>query len=412
MAPASPAIVLGLGANGYGIVRSLARAGVPALGVFTRPEEFGRLSRYCESVRVPAGALVDGDLFVETLLRLAQRFAAPPTIFATDDRHAVLLAHHRAALQGRVHFHAAPLDCIETVVDKARMSHRCQEAGILVPRTHVTAPGEDIARSAAGFPFPCVVKPARSFDAAVPAGFKTYTAASPEALLALYARHPALLGASIWQEIVEGPDDAIFQFTTLVRAGGDVRDFACVRKIHQYPPGFGITSLGRTEANPAIVAPSHRLLAALGYRGLASLEFKYQAKNGRYYFIELNPRLPWYNGLFADAGVNLAHLAYLDLLGIDPPPPAGQRDGVHWVSVKEDLGWFLRTRRTGRAGLWHWLRSLSRARSFAWWTLADPVPALRAGLHLLGQAFHRSTPPPPAGSRTVSAALTPTARGA
>jgi len=126
----------------------------------------------------------------------------------------------------------------------------------------------------------------------------------------------------------------------------------------------------------------------------------------------LNPRLPWYNGLFADAGVNLAHLTHLDLLGIDPPPPAGQRDGVHWVSVKEDLGWFFRTRRAGRAGLWHWLRSLSRARSFAWWTLADPVPALRAGLHLLGQAFHRSTPPPPAGSRTVSAALTPTARGA
>ena len=194
MAPASPAIVLGLGANGYGIVRSLARAGVPALGVFTRPEEFGRLSRYCESVRVPAEALVDGDLFVETLLRLAQRFAAPPTVFATDDRHAVLLAHRRADLQGRVHFHTAPLDCIETVVDKARMSHRCQEAGILVPLTHVTGPGEDVARSAAGFPFPCVVKPARSFDAAVPTGFKTYTAASPEALLALYARHPGLLG--------------------------------------------------------------------------------------------------------------------------------------------------------------------------------------------------------------------------
>lgn len=408
----SPAIVLGLGANGYGIVRSLARCGVPVLGAFTRPEEFGRLSRYCQAVRVPAEALVEGDRFVETLGSLARRFAAPPTVFATDDRHTLLLTRHRAALDSVLRFHAAPLECVEAVVDKAQMSRRCQETGILVPRTHVTTPDEDVARSAAGFSFPCVIKPARSFDAAVPPGFKTYTAASPKALLALYAQYPDLLGASIWQEVVEGADDVIFQFTTLVRADGDVREFASVRKLHQYPPGFGITSLGRTETNPAIVAPSRRLLAGLGYRGLASLEFKYRARDGGYYFIELNPRLPWYNALFADAGVNLAHLAHLDLLGIDPPSPARQREGVHWVSVKEDLGWLLRSRRAGRAGIFRWLRSLSRARSFAWWKLTDPLPALRAGLHLLGQVFHRSPPPPAAGSHTVSAALTPTAKGA
>ena len=408
----SPAIVLGLGANGYGIVRSLARCGVPVLGAFTRSEEFGRLSRYCKAVRVPAEALVEGARFVETLGKLARRFATPPTVFATDDRHTLLLARHRTELDSVLRFHAAPLDCVETVVDKAQMSRRCQEVGLLAPRTHVTAPGEDVERSVAGFSFPCVVKPARSFDATVPADFKTYTAASPEALLALYARHPALLGTSIWQEVIEGADDVIFQFTTLVRANGDVREFASVRKLHQYPPGFGITSLGRTETNPALAAPSRRLLAALEYRGLASLEFKYRARDGGYYFIELNPRLPWYNGLFADAGVNLAHLAHLDLLGIDPPPPVRQREGVHWVSVKEDLGWLLRTRRAGRAGIFRWLRSLSRARSFAWWKLADPLPAVRAGLHLLGQPFHRSSPTPSAGARAESAALTPTAKGA
>src|SRR4030095_3665094 len=225
----SPAIVLGLGANGYGIVRSLARCGVPVLGTFTRPEEFGRLSRYCQAVRVPAEALVEGDRFVETLGSLARRFAAPPTVFATDDRHTLLLTRHRTALDSVLRFHAAPLECVEAVVDKAQMSRRCQETGILVPRTHVTTPDEDVARSAAGFSFPCVIKPARSFDAAVPRGFKTYTAASPKALLALYAQYPDLLGASIWQEVVEGADDVIFQFTTLVRADGDVREFASAR---------------------------------------------------------------------------------------------------------------------------------------------------------------------------------------
>ena len=55
------------------------------------------------------------------------------------------------------------------------------------------------------------------------------------------------------------------------------------------------------------------MILALGYRGLGSLEFKYRHKDSGYYFIEMNTRLPWYNGVFADAGVNLPHLAYLDL---------------------------------------------------------------------------------------------------
>jgi predicted ATP-grasp superfamily ATP-dependent carboligase len=143
---------------------------------------------------------------------------------------------------------------------------------------------------------------------------------------------------------------------------------------------------GRSEENEVLTAQALQLLRSLQYRGLASLEFKYRAEDGRYYFIEMNPRLPWYNGLFADAGVNLPSMTYLDLAGNERPEPinARQRNGVYWISFKLDLGWFVRTRNTGRIGLLDWLRSVARARSYAWFNWRDPRPFLRATADLFG----------------------------
>jgi len=126
-------------------------------------------------------------------------------------------------------------------------------------------------------------------------------------------------------------------------------------------------------------------------RGLASLEFKYRAADGRYYFIEMNPRLPWYNALCADAGVNLPYLAYLDLAGSQRTQPvcARQRDGVHWLSFKLDLGWFLQSRAAGGARFLSWLRSMSRARSYAWFNWRDPRPFLRATADLLATGIRQ-----------------------
>ena len=138
-------------------------------------------------------------------------------------------------------------------------------------------------------------------------------AQTPDDLGEFYGLNPELRGRTLWQEIIKGGDDSVFQCNVLVTARGLMGATVCIRKIHQYPPGFGSMSFGRTERVEFIVAESARILEALEYRGLASLEFKVCPADGRYYFIEMNPRLPWYNSLFADAGVNPSHPAFRDL---------------------------------------------------------------------------------------------------
>jgi predicted ATP-grasp superfamily ATP-dependent carboligase len=206
-----------------------------------------------------------------------------------------------------------------------------------------------------------------------------------------YDLNPELCGRTLWQEIIEGGDDSVLQCNVLVTAKGLMEATVCIRKIHQYPPGFGSMSFGRTERVEFIVAESARILEALEYRGLASLEFKVCPTDGRYYFIEMNPRLPWYNSLFADAGVNLAYLAFRDLTQEADPGgiPPEQHDGVYWLAFADELRRFIEVRGKSTVTLAGWLKMILQSRSFAWWCATDPMPFLRAFIEMLSAIWRR-----------------------
>ena len=61
---------------------------------------------------------------------------------------------------------------------------------------------------------------------------------------------------------------------------------------------------------PAVTELSRRFLTALEYVGLASVEFKYDARDGTYKLIEVNPRTARANQLAIAAGVDLPYIAY------------------------------------------------------------------------------------------------------
>ena len=105
------------------------------------------------------------------------------------------------------------------------------------------------------------------------------------------AVYPSPKGATLVQELIESEYEQIFQCTALVkRSGATVH--ATVRKLHQYPLRYGTMCYGQTESNEELLTESLKLLRALDYRGLGSLEFKYRVSDDSYYFIEMNTRLP------------------------------------------------------------------------------------------------------------------------
>ena len=382
------ALVLGLNPTGYGIVRSLVREGVGVTGAYEFSEEFGRLSRQCGKLDLRRSR--DELEKVERLIAWARDIGGvSPVIYANSDKHVQFVADHQDLLSRYFLYHWVSRETVASIVDKSHMSHLCRQIGIVVPRTHVTRPDGDIAATARSFVFPCLVKPLRSFHSGFPPGLKNMVVRTPDELVQFYGSHPELCGSTLWQEIIAGADDSVLQCNVLVTTKGLVEATVCIRKIHQYPPGFGSMSFGRTEKIEFIVKESVRILEALEYRGLASLEFKHCPADGRYYFIEMNPRLPWYNSLFADAGVNLAYLAFRDLTEevIPRAVPPEQHEGVYWLAFAEELRRFIEMRGQDTITLAGWLKMISRSRSFAWWCARDPRPFLRASLRMLSEAW-------------------------
>jgi D-aspartate ligase len=398
----SVAFVEGMDVSAYGIARSLGRQGVAVYALNDQRNDALRFSRYCKGAflypedptqpRTYAGDKVaNEDVLCSLLLQWGSQFESKPVLFATSDWFARFLSNCGNRLAEKFLFHWTPPDLFATIVDKGRMTEFCRRASLRVPHTHITQLQDDINAIAAEFPYPCLVKPIHRYTDGFPVhSGKVFIAHSPQVLKAFFAQAPQLMGATLIQELIEGDDDQVFQCTALVNSGGEVAAYSTVRKLQQYPAGYGSMCHGRAEGNPEMAAEALKLLRALNYRGLGSLEFKYRKNDGGYYFIEMNTRLPWYNGIFADAGVNLAYLAYLDLTGKPNLASNKQHDGTTWTSYHNY------SRRCKNAPDLTWGRfagSVLRANSYAWWNPADPVPFLASSFagvkHAAGNLLRR-----------------------
>ncbi len=397
----TPVFVEGLDVSAYGIARSLGRHGIPvyALNDHLRdPLKYSRYVRECfvypddpTQPRAYAGdSVANEDVLCGLMLEWGARFPSKPVLFATSDWFARFLSNQQQKLSEKFLFHWVPGELFNTIVDKGTMVQFCENAGINVPRTHITCAKDDMAQIARDFVYPCLIKPVHRYTASFPVeSAKVLIAQTPAEAQAFFDKFPQMKGATLMQELIEGGDDQVFQYTALVNTVGQVAAYATVRKLRQYPPGFGSMCHGQTEKNEALAAEGLKLIQALGYRGLGSLEFKHRKKTGGYYFIEMNTRLPWYNGIFADAGVNLPYLAYLDLTGAKMPQ-AVQVDGASWLGYHNYAAWYRETkfretrfretrgeRPLSRAGF---MSSVAKASSYAWWNSADPKPFLASGI--------------------------------
>lgn len=395
----SRAFVEGLDVSAYGITRSLGPQDVPVYALNDRLRDALRYSRYCRDCflfpddptqpRAYAGDTVaNEDVLCQLMLEWGSRFSQKPVLFATSDWYARFLCNRQQELKEKFLFHWVAPELFNTITDKGSMVRFCQSTGIKVPRTHMPVAGDNIEQIARDFAYPCIIKPVNRFTAGFPVeAAKVLVAQMPLEAIEFFTEYPQMKGATLMQELIEGGDDQVFQYTALVNSRGEVPVYSTVRKLCQYPAGFGSMCYGQTERNDDLKAVGEKLIRALGYRGLGSLEFKYRQKDGGYYFIEMNTRLPWYNGIFADAGVNLAYLAYLDLVGekngrsaTNGAASPTQRDRVTWIGYHNYASCYRETRRSRSITLPKFFSNVASAKSYAWWNRNDPKPFLASGM--------------------------------
>ena len=362
------------GINGLATVRALGRRGVPVHVVALRSsEQIASASRYCRGFTPVA----DLSVLHEALLELEPG----AVLYVDNDAMLKALAPHAAALAGR-------FALVDEIADAARLTDKdfqmriARQAGIAVPRTWSPATWDELASLETRKRL--IAKPA-----ARRLGFKALIAASADELAAMLRARDAAPQDVLVQEYIEG-DDAQIYAGLCYRARGRERCFVLsARKLRQTQPGAGVMAAGQAVDAPQVREMTRRLAKAAGARGVLSSEFKLDARDGRWYFIEWNPRPAYFQSIGWKAGFDLAWLAWCD--HADPARLAGMEtsfSGAHyWINLHGDLMHLSKAPRIA-LDLKTW-RPYLGPKEWAVFAADDPAPWRKAMRQLAGWLFRR-----------------------
>lgn len=366
------ALVIGGNLNGLSIARSLGRQGVPVWVVSPPNIKLASFSRYTRrTLPWPSG---DDETQVEFLLDLAARYKLDQwVLFPTSDETAALLSRFRAELSRRFRVSTPAWDSLRFAYDK-RLTYRLAiEQKVDYPLTIYPATESDLEF----VNFPAILKPATHAAVNRLTKEKAWPVASQQELLTRYREARELISPDLIlvQERIPGGGESQFSYAALCCDGKPIASLTA-RRTRQYPIDFGYSSsLVETLEIPEIVAPSQRLLAAIRYTGIVEVEYKLDARDGRFKLLDINPRLWTWAPLGARAGVDFPYLLWKMMQG-QPVPEQTARKGVRWVRMSTDVPAAIHEMLRGRLSLSAYLRSLHSPIEFALVTADDPLPGL------------------------------------
>lgn len=386
----SGALVLGGDVNGLGVIRSLGRLRVTVGAVLSiHPGEHAHHSKYVsvtEEVTPDAG---DQEL-VEALKAAALRLGKERVVLIpTSDRYSQFLSKNARNLPSEFILNCADAELYDAFLDKWNTAKLCERHGVLAPQTCCPRTFDEVKQAAASLTFPVIVKPRYTFDSRFPGKNAQFSNAGE--FLEFFRQH-SLLGAVVAQEIIPSGDGDIIVLASYSNPRGKVMAMYSGRKLRQYLPDYGATCYGISERHESLEQKTRRFLNDIAYRGFAMIEFARSRKDGRAYFLELNTRTSWTNQLYADSGVDLTRIGYLDMTGLEScndTYPVEQRNGVVFLDFRRDVASMRIKRRSGEIRFIAWFISILKARSFAFWDFNDPIPFFAACVfrlrHLAGR---------------------------
>jgi len=121
---------------------------------------------------------------------------------------------------------------------------------------------------------------------------------------------------------------------------------------------------------------TRELMERLGYRGILDCGWRYDARDGRYKLLDVNPRLGTTFRLFVDqSGLDVARALYLDLTG-QPVRAAAPSRGRRWLVESHDFASSWRLMRDGWLSAGDWFASFRGVEELAWLAGDDPAPFL------------------------------------
>ncbi len=377
----TPVVVLKLARGlfphgGLSAVRSLGRLGAAIYGFHDdrwAPAAFSRFDRGKLVVQLDASAPAAALAYLSNLSR---DLGVRPVLLPTEDVSALFVDGHRSVLDRWYIFPKLCRSLARSLANKQKLYSICNDLQIPAPHTVFPTSIKDVQRFIQTSNFPVMLK---SIDPEVlqqrPQAKSTVIAHGPKYLLQAYEQMEVPSQPNLMlQEYIPGD----LRSHWMVSAYFDQRSECLLaftgQKLRESQAGAGFTTLGICARNEEVERLTRNLLTTIGYRGIVDAEWRYDARDGRYKLLDVNPRMgAQFRAFVGVRGMDAVRALYLDLTG-QPVVPDFPHVGRRWVVENHDLiAWLSRRRRRGLS-FRSWLRSFRGVQEGAWFATDDQAP--------------------------------------
>jgi D-aspartate ligase len=386
-----------------GAIRSLGRLGVPVFCIDPDGTGAATASRYCSGTFVWDVRAAEPERSVAFLASVAEQVGGKPILLvAENDFGAIFVAEHAGELGRWYRMQNPPADLGNMLSNKECMFQLCRDHGFPTPAALFPKTRDELVALIDEIDFPILLKGIDTQLLGRRTGRRMALVRSKDELLATYdeLEDPEAPNLML-QEYVPGGAETIWMFD-----GYFDSDSRCLvgytgRKLRQWPVGTGMTSLGICVPNDEVESSIRSFMSALGYRGPVDLGLRYDARDGRYKLLDVNPRVGQTFRLFTgDNDIDVVRALHLDLTG--RPVPAGAYPRVRkWIDEYADLASSYSQIRSGELGIGTWLRSFRGIREGQWLARDDPAPFAAMGRRFARSVVRRATAPARPSARGV-----------
>jgi predicted ATP-grasp superfamily ATP-dependent carboligase len=374
-----PVLVLYMQHHGaLGVMRSLGRLGVRTYGVHPTRHPPASFSKYCRNVFTLDLDRTPPERSVDCLSDIARRLGGIPLLMPTNDESALFVAHNASHLQRDFVFPVNSVEVVWSLYNKKAMYRLAKRLSIPTPDTIFPMSRKEVLEFCERARYPVMLKASDNIHTSRHAGKKMVIARSKDELIRQYqamedGSHPTLM----IQEYIPGADDSVWMLNGYFDEHSECLFSLTAKKIHQTPVYTGMTALGVCLPNAAVESATRSLVKAVGYRGILDIGYRYDARDGQYKLLDVNPRLGATFRLFVGHdGMDVTRAEYLHFTG-QPVPLSSMCVGRKWILEDADLVSCIRYYRDGALNLRGWIGSYRGIHECAWYAADDIIPCLR-----------------------------------
>jgi len=304
-----------------------------------------------------------------------------------------MVSEERERLREFYRFTFPTREVVRLTLNKERFYRFAERRGIPIPSTYFPESEEDCRVISREIRYPCILKPVQpnlGWRTLFPDN-KLFEASDADDFLAACHRILPYHRDVVVQERIPGGDDRLYFSLTYFDAASRPLCMFTGRKLRQYPPRFGTSSMAQSLWDPRIADMTVRVLTEMHYTGYGSVEFKWDQRDRAFKVIEVSARTWFPHGIASACGMNIEYLAYCDAGGLKRPEMNGFRSPVKWIHEERDLKSALDYLKSGDLTIFRWLSSYRGRRAYAVAAWDDPLPAFSMGLKWIAAPWRRIT---------------------